>query len=205
MKCPNCGKEIAEKTAYCEYCGMRIATKIVINHNDVRNNGISKEVGISETFSSWSKGWADKFVENYDFWNYLLNEHWDDTDYDLPLLICCHKFPSYKSMQKAYDDLCELSKNHGYGKAEDFVLLDKDENCWYPVLTCPDLPMVLLTADINDGQLIGWADYFIDKPPLPIFVDKKLSLEKCVGHIVPIKRKREVKNIKDFLRKHPIK
>lgn len=41
MKCPNCGKEIANESVFCEYCGTKVSNKLDESINPI--NGESDE------------------------------------------------------------------------------------------------------------------------------------------------------------------
>lgn len=201
-KCPICGNEVSANELFCAKCGMRIHTHSFKESSVAKPNDNSSKEQDFHNFREWCDYWADLYVRNHDFWVYLISEHIDDPDFELPLLVCAHEFRSLKDMQDAYVYLCQNEKDFGYGLASDSVFLCEDEKRWYVFLDCSDLPFVLLVADYFHGTLWGWADYFIQMPPLPISLEKSLNSATYKGNFAPVKEKRKVLRIKEIAKKH---
>lgn len=200
--CPVCGNRVSADELFCAKCGMRIhvhtLNKAIVSKPQ---NNSSKQQAI-HNFREWCDYWAELYVEKHDFWAYLISEHIDDLDFELPLLVCAHEFRSLKDMQDAYEYLCQNEKDFGYGLASDSIILCEDEKRWYVFLDCSDLPFVLLVADYFHGTLWGWADYFIQMPPMPISIEKSLYETSYKGSFAPVKAKRKILDIKMFAQKH---
>ncbi len=200
--CPICGNRVSADELFCSKCGMRIhAHALKVSSVSQSTEGGSKEQ-VFRNFREWCDYWAELYVENHDFWVYLISEHIDDPDFELPLLVCAHEFRSLKDMQDAYVYLCQNEKDFGYGLASDSVVLCEDEKRWYVFLDCSDLPFVLLVADYFHGKICGWADYFIQMPPMPITLEKSLSIAFYKGNFAPVRAKRKVMQIKEIAQKH---
>lgn len=43
MKCPNCGKEIADDSVFCEYCGTRVQNQVV--NTEVEDSEVEASFG----------------------------------------------------------------------------------------------------------------------------------------------------------------
>lgn len=205
MKCPNCGHEIANNELFCEICGMRVNIKSVgskVEIKQIRRQIQAKDTSTTyRTFKEWCLYWAELYVENYEFWSYLVYEHIDDEEFTLPLFVCAHQFNSHQDMQSAYIDLCSYGRDLGFGMPSDYVFMSEEDNRWYVLLTCSDLPLVLMIADYYHGQLWGWADYFISMPPMPIDIEKSHSTTTKKTSYAPIKVKKQIKNLKVLAKK----
>ena len=200
--CPICGNEVSADELFCSRCGMRIHV------HSLKELSVSKPCGSGvkeqtfHNFGEWCDYWAELYVKNHDFWVYLISEHIDDEDFELPLIVCAHQFRSLKEMQDAFVYLCQNEKDFGYGLASDSVFLCEEEKRWYVFLDCSDLPFVLLVADYFQGSLWGWADYFIQMPPMPISMEKSINGASYKGGFAPVKAKRNVLHIKEIAQKH---
>ena len=194
MKCPSCGNNVPDNELFCDICGMRVNIKSRLKVE-------TKSDASYSTFSEWSRNWAEMFVENYEFWSYLVYEHIDDDDYDLPLIICIHEFPSRRIMQDAYVTLCEYERDLGFGVPSDYVFMSEYDNQWGVFLPCSDLPAVLLVAEHFGGRICGWADYFIPMPTMPISMDKSLGIKSCSSY-APARTKIHIRNLKSLMQRH---
>lgn len=203
--CPICGNDILGSDLFCEICGMRIhSNKLNISKLESSSSQIfsEKQTLTFQNFSEWSKYWAELYVQNSDFWSYLIYEHIDDDDFSLPLIICAHKFQSLRDMKDAYITLCTYGQDRGFGMPNNDVFMCEEDLCWYVFLTCSDLPYVLLVADSFNGSIWGWADYFIPTPPIPISIGKSININAYNGGYAPIKTKRQMPNVKKIVQKH---
>ena len=80
MKCPNCGHEVANNELFCDICGMRVNVKSMDSKVRIKRS-IQPKINTCRTFKEWCLYWAELYVENYEFWSYLVYEHIDDEDF----------------------------------------------------------------------------------------------------------------------------
>ena len=199
-KCPNCGNEIPAGEYFCPVCGMRVNVK-EMKAQDMPFARVNERKDSSfRDFDEWCDYWADLYVRNVDYWRYLISEHFDDEEWEYPLFVCAHEFASLNDMQEAYICLCDHEKDMGYGFASSSIMYDTENLRWYVLLDCADLPLVLMVGEYH-GKLCGWADYFIQMPPLPIYSGKSIKSLTYKGQYAPVKKKRQFMDGKDLFRK----
>ncbi len=203
MKCPICGNNVADNELFCEFCGMRVNIRKDSSHEQkIHNNEVVSKSDTFRTFSEWSRHWAELYVENYEFWMYLVHEHIDDDDFSLPLIVCAHQFQSRQDMQDAYVCLCECGRDLGFGLPSDYVFLYEEKNQWFVFLPCSDLPAVLLVAEHYNGKICAWADYFIPMPTMPISMEKSFNIKSYRSSYAPVRAKMHIKNINLLTQRH---
>ena len=202
MKCPNCGYELTNDELFCEVCGMRVNFKTVSQGlKQTKQNQLTKSTTFY-SFFDWSVYWRNVYVQNYEYWSYLICEQINTGKFDNPLMVCIHQFHSLEDMRCAYINVCTTGRELGYGMPADYIYMNEDDNQWYVLMTCSDLPLVLSVADCYHAEVMSWADCFISIPPMPINVGKSFDPTSYNPSTAPVKVKRIVKNIKEVAKKH---
>lgn len=212
--CPNCGKQLPGKELFCPYCGMRIfefgevsqATeeKQEVVHPASTQTSSGRGKSSFRNFEEWCDYWADTFVRNQAYWSYCIAQYIERDDMDglATMLVCAHQFNSVDDMRKAYLYLQEEARDFGYGLPTESILMYEEEKQWLVFVDCCDLPFALLVADYFGGQLIGWSDRYIECPPLPIRLDKASGQPSCKSNYLPMKKRRQIRDIKFLVQKH---
>lgn len=201
MKCPNCGKIVVENDLFCDTCGMRVRIEKGSRVRKTMTDMGNSRTETCDTFSQWRMRWNELFVENYESWSYLIKEHIDDENFDIPLMVCVYQFSTLIDMQNAYIALCTYGKDLGYGLPNDGVFMSKEDNRWYVLINCSDLPLVLFAAHCHHGELLGWIDYFIPMPPMQLHVAKSFDIATYQADFAPIRVKKQIANLQLFAQK----
>ena len=112
-----------------------------------------------------------------------------------------YQFSTLIDMQNAYIALCTYGKDLGYGLPNDGVFMSKEDNRWYVLINCSDLPLVLFAAHCHHGELLGWIDYFIPMPPMQLHVAKSFDIATYQADSAPIRVKKQIANLQLFAQK----
>lgn len=202
MKCPVCGNEVAYNELFCPRCGMRVNYMSVENTARTASAETPQAKENFNSFADWCHYWAGEYEKNHAYWNYLVTDKIQKEEEIDPVIAAVFRFESPEIARKAYMHVLENGRNFGYGAPADAIVSAEGHEAWIVLISCCDLPYVILVANYFNGELVSWSDKYIQQPPMPKTAEKSLNINQYKGLYAPVKINQQIRNKAALMQKY---